>query len=92
MHNLDEFYKSYTATLATYARLVHLDHDNEYDDFETTMERKYEEGFKDAMEHVFILLTGSSPDIDEYESSCDDVHCDGTCDSNYCANYKGDAD
>lgn len=84
MNNFTEFYKNYTATLADYARLVHEDHNNGYDDFETTLERKYQEGFKDAMEFAFIVLNGTSPDIDEYETSCDDVKCKGDCDSHFC--------
>lgn len=85
MSTYEEFYKSYTNTLESYAKAVHAEHNAGYPADET-MERKYEEGFKDAMEHAFILLTGHELDPDLYETSCDDVHCDGYCNSNYCEN------
>lgn len=80
-----EFYKSYTDSLAAFARASRAEHASGYR-FEDTMERKYEEGFVDAMKHAFILLTGHEPDVEQYETSCDDAECAGDCESNYCAN------
>lgn len=84
--NTNEFYKSYTDTLAAYAKAARAEHASGYS-ADLTMERKYEEGFADAMLHAFILLTGNEPDQDLFETSCDDATCDGKCNSNYCENF-----
>jgi hypothetical protein len=83
--NKSEFYKSYTESLAAFAKASRAEHASGYR-FEDTMERKYEEGFVDAMRHAFILLTGSEPDVEQYETSCEDAECAGDCNSNYCEN------
>lgn len=82
-----EFYKSLTESSAAFAKAARAETNSGYSDAMLSIERAYEDGFKDAMAHAFILLTGSEPDIDEYETSCEDALCDGKCDSNYCENY-----
>lgn len=84
--NSNEFYKSYTESLAAYAKAARAEHASGYH-ADLTMERKYEEGFADAMAHAFILLTGNEPDPDMFETSCEDAECDGKCNSNYCENF-----
>lgn len=91
MSNHEEFYKSYTDTLAAFARASRAEHASGYG-FEQTLERKYEEGFADAMRHAFMLLTGSELDPERYETTCEDAECAGDCDSNYCENIYDNCD
>jgi hypothetical protein len=86
MSNYAEFYKSYTSSLEAWALAERADQAADYSEFELTLERKYQEGFKDAMEHAFILITGHEPDPDYYETTCDDAFCEYECNKNYCAN------
>lgn len=86
MNNYTEFYKSYTATLAAFAKAARAETTSGFG-IDESVTRAYEEGFKDAMEHAFILLTGGVPDPDLYETSCEDALCNGQdCNSNYCEN------
>jgi hypothetical protein len=84
MSNHAEFYKSYTSSLEAWAIAERADQAADYSDAMLSMARAYEEGFKDAMAHAFILITGHEPDDEEYQTSCEDSECDGSCDSNYC--------
>jgi hypothetical protein len=84
--NRDEFYKSYTESLAAFAKASRAEHASDYH-VDLTMERKYEEGFADAMAHAFVLLTGGELDPELFETSCEDAQCDGKCNSNYCADF-----
>lgn len=85
--NRADFYKSLTESSASFAKAARTEH-TDYSNIEFSMERAREEGFRDGLIHAFTLLAGYEPDIDEYETSCEDALCDGKCDSNYCENYS----
>jgi hypothetical protein len=86
MSNYAEFYKSYTSSLEAWALAERADQAADYSDAMLSMARSYEEGFKDAMAHAFILITGYEPDSDYYETTCSDSDCEDECNNNYCAN------
>lgn len=62
--NIDEFFKSLADSNRAFADAI-IREEQGANDFEDTMDRKYEEGFIDGMRHAYILLTGDtlhSPD------------------------------
>lgn len=89
MTNYTEFYKSYTASLEAWALAERADQGAGYPDAMERMEVKALEGFHEGMAHAFMLITGHELDDSEYETTCDDFECDGSCNKNYCLNiYK----
>lgn len=86
MSTYEEFYKSYTDTLAAFAKAARAETTSGFG-IDESVARSYEEGFKDAMAHAFTLITGHEPDTDLYETTCEDALCDGFCNSNYCADF-----
>ena len=90
-NNYAGFYKSYTESLAAFAKAARAETNSGYSDAMLSIERAYEDGFKDAMAHAFMLITGHEPDDERYETSCEDALCTGEdCNSNYCENiYDG---
>jgi hypothetical protein len=90
MDRKEQFYKAYTEALEAWALAERADQATGYSEFELAIERKYQEGFKDAMAAAFTLLTGEEPDPDYYEDTCDDAFCNGECNQNYCASRADD--
>ena len=87
MNKYPEFYESYTESLAAFAKAARAEQSSGYSDAMLSITRAYEDGFKDAMAHAFILITGYEPDSDYFETSCGYALCNGEdCDSNYCEN------
>ncbi len=60
--NIDEFFKSLADSNSAFADAILREEKSGFDDFEATLDRKYEEGFIDGMRHAYILLTGSTLD------------------------------
>jgi hypothetical protein len=53
-----EFLESLYDSERNLVEAVTIEYESGFDDYEATLERKYEEGFIDAMRHAYTLLTG----------------------------------
>lgn len=53
-----EFLESLYDSERNLVEAVTLEVESDYDDYEATLDRKYEEGFIDGMRHAYTLLTG----------------------------------
>lgn len=60
--NIDEFFKSLASSNSAFADAIYREEKSGFDDFDATLDRKYEEGFIDGMRHAYILLTGGGLD------------------------------
>ena len=84
--NHADFYNALTQAWATFAKSARAE-TNDRSDAMLSIQRALDEGYKDALQDAFMMLTGQEPDPDCFETSCEDALCKGRdCNSNYCEN------
>jgi hypothetical protein len=63
MQNQIAFIESLQDSTKSFIHAIFAEESSNFDDYEATLERKYEEGFIDGMRHAWLLLGGGVDEI-----------------------------